>query len=74
MLNQRADPPYYLPVGESPYIDLGYGEELDTRQIRMVTGWIARDDELWQYYGGHQTGHTLARGRDHHGTGGLHRG
>lgn len=53
----------FRPVGESPYIDLGYGEELDTRQIRMVTGWIVRDDELWQYYGGHQTGHTLARGK-----------
>lgn len=49
--------------GGSPYIDLGLGDDLDTRQVRMVTGLVEDGDEIWQYYGGHQTGHTLARGQ-----------
>ena len=53
----------FRPVGESPYIDLGFGEDLDTRQVRMVAGFIEHGDEMWQYYVGHQTGHTLARGK-----------
>jgi hypothetical protein len=53
----------FRSLGGFPYIDLGFGDDLDTRQVRMVTGLIERGDEIWQYYGGHQTGHTLARGR-----------
>ncbi|MCL5103200.1 MAG: hypothetical protein M1133_03670 [Armatimonadetes bacterium] len=52
----------FRPVGEAPYIDLGFGDELDSQQVRMATGMIRHGDEVWQYYSGHQTGHTLARG------------
>jgi len=50
----------FRPIGESPYIDLGLGNDLDTRQVRMVPEMIDRGDEIWQYYGGQQTGHRLA--------------
>jgi hypothetical protein len=52
----------FRPVGERPYIDLGGDGELDSRQVRMSGGFITRGNEVWQYYAGHQTGHTLARG------------
>lgn len=53
----------FRPIGQAPYIDLGFGDDLDTQQVRMATGFIERNATLWQYYGGHQTSHTLARGQ-----------
>lgn len=53
----------FRPIGGAPYIDLGSGDDWDIAQIRMVTGLIENGDEVWQYYGGQRTGHTLARGR-----------
>ncbi|MEW6750534.1 MAG: hypothetical protein AB1505_06100 [Candidatus Latescibacterota bacterium] len=50
----------FRPVGSRPYLDLGCGDDLDTRQARMVPEMIAHGTEIWQYYGGHQTSHRLA--------------
>jgi hypothetical protein len=50
-------------IGETPYIDLGTGDDLDCRQVRMVAGLINHGNEVWQYYGGQRTGHTLQRGK-----------
>jgi hypothetical protein len=53
----------FRPVGTRPYIDIGSGNDPDTRQVRMVSGVIEHGNEIWQYYGAHRTGHTLARGK-----------
>ena len=62
-LHISEDGKAFRAVGSRPYIDLGTGSELDCRQVRMVNGFIEHGDEIWQYYGGQRTGHTLQRGR-----------
>jgi hypothetical protein len=49
-------------IGASPYIDLGAADELDAKQVRMIAGFIRQGNEIWQYYGGQRTSHTLQRG------------
>jgi hypothetical protein len=52
----------FRPIGTSPYIDIGTGDELDAKQIRMATGFFSQGDEIWQNYGGQQTSHHIGGG------------
>ena len=52
----------FRQIGTKPYIDLGTGDDLDSRQVRMINGFIDHGNETWQYYTGQRTGHTLQRG------------